>query len=223
MKSFLSFILALSVLASCTVNKVDRYPGKPLAAFPAEVQGEYRAKAAGFKTIFYGKQLDSLRILITGKSIRMLGQKGWEDIFTISQKEVLTEQNGYYFLSNKDNKESDYWNTHAMFVEGKELVFFNIAATENDLTKDKLKNYLPLMLLTRKGSKEEKAAVTADSTLARVSMINEASTDSVLYYQMNEEKLISYIATEKSAKNTLRFVRVKTAAPAKAAPVKPKK
>lgn len=222
MKSFLSFILALSVLASCTVNKVDRYPGKPLVAFPAEVQGEYRAKAAGLKTIFYGKQLDSLRILITPKSIRMLGQKGWEDIFTISQKEVLTEQNGYYFLSNKDNKESEYWNTHAMFVEGKELVFFNIAATENDLTKDKLKNYLSLMLLTRKGNKEEKAAVTADSTLTRVSVINEASTDSVLYYQMNEEKLISYIATEKSAKNTLRFVRVKPT-PVKAAPVKPKK
>jgi hypothetical protein len=217
MKTLLPFLFVLVVFASCTVNKVDQYPGKPLAAFPDEVQGEYRAKATGLKSIFYGKQLDSLRIRISPKGIAMLGQKGWENIFTISNKEILTELNGYYFLSNKDNKESDFWNTHAMFMEGKELVFFNIAATGNDLTKDKLKNYLQLMLMTRKGGKEVKDPVTADSTLAGVSDINEASTDSVLYYHMNEEKLISYIATEKSAKNTLRFVRVKTA------PVKPKK
>jgi hypothetical protein len=95
------------------------------------------------------------------------------------------------------------------FMEGKELVFFNIAATGNDLTKDKLKNYLQLMLMTRKGGKEFKDPVTADSTLAGVSDINEASTDSVLYYHMNEEKLISYIATEKSAKNTLRLFVLK--------------
>jgi hypothetical protein len=210
MKSFLSIIFAVCILASCTVNRVDRYPGKPVAAFPEALRGEYKAKMTGIKSIFYGKELDSLRIRINAKSITMLGKDGWENIFTIGTKEVLTELNGYYFLSNKDNKEPDFWNTHAMFEEGKDLVFFNIAAQDNDLTKDKLKNYLPLMLMVRKNGKEYKTTpVQADSTLARVSSINENSTDSVLYYQVNDEQLISYINKEKSQKNTLRFVRIK--------------
>lgn len=125
---------------------------------------------------------------------------------------MLTELNGYYFISSKDSKEPAFWNTHAMFTEGKELVFFNIAAQDNDLRRDKLKNYLPLMLVTRKGTKEQTTAVTSDSALAAVSVINESSTDSVLYYKMNEEQLMVYIAKEKNTKNTLRFVRIKPAA-----------
>jgi hypothetical protein len=213
MKNLLPWMSVLCALVSCTVNRVDRYPGKPVAAFPAGIQGEYRAKASGIKSIFYSKELDSLRIKITAKSISMLGQKGWENTFTIGSKEVLSELNGYYFLSNVDNKEPKYWNTHAMFIEGKELVFFNVAAQENDLKKDKLRNYLPLMLVTRgKGGKEEIVPVTEDSVLTKVSDINENSVDSLLYYKMNEEQLMLYINKEKSPKNTLRFVRVKVTA-----------
>lgn len=212
MKNFLPWVLVLCALVSCTVNRVDRYPGKPVTAFPAEFQGEYKAKASGIRSIFYSKELDSLRIKITSKSIAMLGKKGWENTFTISSKEVLSELNGYYFLSNVDSKEPKYWNTHAMFIDGKELVFFNVAAQENDLKKDKLRNYLPLMLVTRgKGGREEMIPVTEDSVLAKVSNINENSTDSVLYYKMNEEQLMLYIDKEKNPKNTLRFVKIKQA------------
>jgi hypothetical protein len=183
-----------------------------LVAFPEAIRGEYKLAVGGFKAFFKSKEMDSVRIRISADQIENLTETGWKTEFQISDKEVLSSEGAYYFLSRKDDTSPEFWNTSVLQFNGKELFSHAIGTTNTDLQKDVLKNYLQLNLLTRKDGKETVHQVAPGDVvlLKKLSALQEDRKDSVMYYTMNEAQLLRFIAKEMSSKNSIRFVKIKS-------------
>ncbi len=216
MKQQISFMILLSVLVACSASHFDRYPGKSISSFPDRFIGEYRLSPGGFKSFFQGKQLDSVRSRIWSDRIETLNPEGWITDFKPDSNNVLSRiDTNYYFLSQRDVADSLYWNSSLLWGNDKEIYLYGINSTDKNLQNDKLKNYLQLKLLVRKGGKESIQTVNyADKALLKqLSKMNSDTKDSVLYYQMYDEQLLKFIKKEVNAGNSLRFVRIKNSKP----------
>jgi hypothetical protein len=207
-----ALLIFILVLASCSVSHIDRYPGKPLNGFPVSLQGEYKMHPGGLRTFFAGKQLDSARVRILLDRVQTLNQDGWNDEFVIGPDKVLSQLDQYYFLSSRDAAEPDYWNISMVWGSENDLYLTMINATDKNLQKDKLRNYLNLHLVIRDhGKSTDRVISTSDKALLKtLSAINSDSHDSVLYYQMNDSTLMNFIRKESGTNNALHFMRVKS-------------
>lgn len=215
MKKILPVLLIL--FAACSVSRVDRYPGTSIPAFPEQLQGEYRLNPGGWRGMFQGRQLDSVRIRIAGDKVESLDEKGWQIEFPADTSSVISQLGMYVFLSKKDATEPSFWNTSVLWGNEKELFVAPINATEKDLTRDRLKSYLSLTLLVRKDNQAQIKTITATdkAMLTKLSKVSIDSKDSILYYQMNDARLLQFVKKEIGSKQAVRFTRIKQETPTK--------
>lgn len=210
----LAFLIFLS---ACTVSRLDRFPGQPVREFPKEMQGEYHLMLGGFKGFFQHKRLDSVRMRIYSDRIESLEESGWKTEFQIDSTSMLSKYEQLYFISKKDDQEPMFWNSNIIWKSGNEVRFSAISASDKELNKDKLKNYLQLTLLTRKQDQNSFREVYAKDLLMlkMLSQVPAGSKDSIVFYQMNEAQLLRYFKREVGHKNTVRFVPIDPVVPKK--------
>lgn len=217
MKRLLFFFSTIVLLASCGY-KFDRYPGKEQSFIPENMWGEYKFKEGKVLPLF-GKKIDadSVRIRVMDNNIMALEGKQWQQVFRISKSAVFSAvtdsvlpEGKYYALSSLDTSAGSYWNSIILMHQGDEITLYPLFETTNDFRKEPIMKYLPLkMRVIEKDGKTTVSDVT-DDKIAIANKVAYNDNDTIIYFEMNEDKLIQYIQKELKPRKGMRYIKINT-------------
>jgi hypothetical protein len=129
-------IIFVAALSSCSMAKLDKYPGAKLDSIPAEFRGNFYFKL--------GKNSkdpkDSIYIIVT--------KHGWKqhenkriDEYKLSNDVVFSKVGEYFVMSNKDDNFKKYWNSWIILPKKNNFEIYPVVSV-NHPNDDKLSKYL---------------------------------------------------------------------------------
>jgi hypothetical protein len=176
---YLVLFFILVILSSCSMARLDRFPGIKQDSIPVAFQGNYYLKMKPASkdpddSIWVGIYKD--RWSYSGDKKNVSHQ--------LSDNYVFSRVNKYFVLSMRDETSPKYWNSWVVMPKKKNLELYPIVSI-NEPGADKLSRYL-----NRK----------FDAVLNR---------DSVFYYELNDESFTKFFEKEIKGSKTFEIIRIK--------------
>jgi hypothetical protein len=134
--AFIFSIIIVTAISSCSMAKLDKYPGVKLDSIPAEFRGHFYFKLG--KNSHDPK--DSIFIIVT--------KHGWKqhenkrvDEYKLSNDVVFSKVGEYFVVSNRDDNFKKYWNSWIILPKKNNFEIYPMVSV-NQAANDKLSKYL---------------------------------------------------------------------------------
>ena len=180
MKNIFFYLSTFFLIASssCSMAKLDKYPGAKLDSIPTEFRGHFYFKL--------GKNSkdpkDSVYIVVTKHGWKQYENKRTDE-YKLSNSVVFSKVGEYFVMSNEDeNTKKKYWNSWIILPKKNNFEIYPIVSV-NHPNNDKLSKYL-----TRK--------------------IDVVGKDSVSFYEMNDDAFVKFFEKEIKGNKTFEVVRI---------------
>ena len=126
----------LAAVNSCSMAKLDKFPGAKLDSIPAEFRGHFYFKL--------GKNSkdpkDSIYIVITKHGWKQHENKRTDE-YKLSKDVVFSQVGKYFVMSNKDENTQSYWNSWIILPKKNNFEIYPVISI-NQPTNDNLSKYL---------------------------------------------------------------------------------
>ncbi len=176
---FIFSIIFITALSSCSMAKLDKYPGTKLDSIPTEFRGQYY-----FKLGTNSKDpKDSVYIVISKSGWKQIENKR-KDEFNLSSDLVFSKVDKYFVISNKDENAKNYWNSWVIIPKRKSVEIYPIVTIKHP-NADKLSLYLSHQFGGMNG------------------------IDSMYYYKTEDIGFIKYFEKEIKGSKTFEIIRIK--------------
>jgi hypothetical protein len=173
-----SCLLAILV-SSCSMAKLDKYPGVKQDSIPVELHGNYYLKIKPSSK----DPNDSVWINIS--KTKWVYKEGKKTVSTeLSHDHIFSKVGKYYVLSVPDESIKKYWNSWVVLPKKGNLELYPIITIKRP-DSDKLSTYL----VSKFGGVQ--------------------NSDSIFYYEMNDAAFVKYFEKEIKGSKTFEVIRIK--------------
>jgi uncharacterized beta-barrel protein YwiB (DUF1934 family) len=175
----LSLFFGIALVASCSMARLENYPGVKQDSIPIIFQGNYYLKLKSAST----DPADSVWIGVSARSWEYV-ENGKRVAYQLSGDNVFSRVDKYYVLNMRDETIRNYWNSWVLVPRKKDIELYPVITVMKPHS-DKLGMYLD-----RKFGGMNK-------------------TDSVFYYEMNNEQFVRYFEKVIKGSKTFTIQRIK--------------
>jgi hypothetical protein len=174
----LILLFCAGIFSSCSMAKLDKYPGTKLDSIPAAFRGNFYFKLGTTSK----DPKDSVYLEISSTGWKQVEHRRTDD-YTLSDDVVCSKVGKYLVLSGKDDNVKKYWNSWIILPKKKDLEIYPIVTIKNP-GSDILSHYLTQQFEGMNGK------------------------DSIYYYEMNDDAFVRYFEKEIKGSKTFEVIRI---------------